>query len=242
MYISEFQKSYDNSHICKYSNHQNINKANGTKMTISHKFNLKGELTNNEKNDNSPNFWRCNGQCCAREPFHGWVKREISKREPDENDNWWQKHRSLCKGEFEKVLSPHSNRSENAPAETKKKKIEGSALVNALTMINPPTTIPVISVKVKEEKTETEMKIDGDVSQAFLKTSAFWANKVAVTAAASAVAATKAAALEEYARANAETVNCPICEGKIPRGNVIEHLEGCLGLDEPEDCLKLSLF
>lgn len=75
-----------------------VNAAAGSNITVYHTF-------HDEVNVHKTHWWRCNGPCSSRPPYHGWVKRAMN-RAPGPNDSWWARHAASCGGTFVKVRSP----------------------------------------------------------------------------------------------------------------------------------------
>ena len=50
-------------------------------------------------------WWKCNGPCQKRPPFHGVVKRSMN-RPPGPSDRWYNDHRSNCGGTYTKIKEP----------------------------------------------------------------------------------------------------------------------------------------
>ena len=68
-------------------------------------------------------WWRCNGPCRDRAPFHGWVKRAMN-RAPSPRDRWWAEHQMTCGGSYTKVKEPEGYGKKTE--KTKKVKVEGN--------------------------------------------------------------------------------------------------------------------
>ncbi|PAA54644.1 hypothetical protein BOX15_Mlig032306g2, partial [Macrostomum lignano] len=75
-----------------------INSAAGTNITVYHSF-------HDEVAVYKQHWWRCEGPCRNRPPFHGWVRRSMN-RAPGPNDTWWRSHQADCGGRFVKVKEP----------------------------------------------------------------------------------------------------------------------------------------
>lgn len=75
-----------------------INAAAGTRITIYHSFHAEVAVY-------KQHWWRCDGPCRQRPPFHGWVRRAMN-RAPGPNDTWWRDHQAGCSGSFVKVREP----------------------------------------------------------------------------------------------------------------------------------------
>jgi SprT-like domain-contaning protein Spartan len=70
-----------------------INQKASINITIYHSFHAEVALY-------KQHWWRCNGVCRNRPPFHGWVKR-ATNRAPGKNDLWWAAHQATCQGGYE---------------------------------------------------------------------------------------------------------------------------------------------
>lgn len=75
-----------------------INRLAGTNITVYHTF-------IDEVNSYKNHWWRCDGACQNRAPYHGFVKR-TSNRAPGKNDRWFRQHEKTCGGKFIKVREP----------------------------------------------------------------------------------------------------------------------------------------
>ena len=49
--------------------------------------------------------WQCDGPCRQRPPYFGLVKRSMN-RAPSARDPWWNRHVSMCGGNFHKTQEP----------------------------------------------------------------------------------------------------------------------------------------
>ncbi|ELU12573.1 hypothetical protein CAPTEDRAFT_83368, partial [Capitella teleta] len=82
--------------FCKHMNR--INQESGTKITIYHSF-------HDEVSNYRQHWWRCDGPCKSRPPYHGYVKRAMN-RAPCPRDPWWPEHQRTCGGTYTKVKEP----------------------------------------------------------------------------------------------------------------------------------------
>uniref|UniRef100_A0A914DUR2 Protein with SprT-like domain at the N terminus n=1 Tax=Acrobeloides nanus TaxID=290746 RepID=A0A914DUR2_9BILA len=85
-----------------------INQKASINITIYHSFHAEVALY-------KQHWWRCNGVCRNRPPFHGWVKR-ATNRAPGKNDLWWAAHQATCQGTFEKVREPEKPEKAKKPS------------------------------------------------------------------------------------------------------------------------------
>ncbi|XP_048223412.1 LOW QUALITY PROTEIN: DNA-dependent metalloprotease SPRTN [Perognathus longimembris pacificus] len=85
--------------FCKHM--RRINDLTGANITIYHSF-------HDEVEEYRRHWWRCDGPCQHRQPYHGYVKR-ATNRAPSRHDYWWAEHQKTCGGTFVKVREPESH-------------------------------------------------------------------------------------------------------------------------------------
>lgn len=150
--------------FCKHMNR--INKASGTKITVSPYFtqvNACRSVTHMliVVSDFSPpsfqvyhsfhdevdvyrqHWWRCNGPCQNRKPYFGYVKRAMN-RAPSALDPWWEDHRRTCGGTYVKVKEPEGyGKKGKKDAKKEGKNLENKTTGNAKTASAGAPIIPL---------------------------------------------------------------------------------------------------
>lgn len=104
-----------------------INRLAGTNISVYHTFHDEVEMY-------KTHWWRCDGMCKDRAPYHGFVKR-TSNRAPSKNDFWWNQHQQTCGGTFIKVKEPEKS-------EKKKKENVGKTGDKKPRAMRTPNAIP----------------------------------------------------------------------------------------------------
>ncbi|XP_054568956.1 DNA-dependent metalloprotease SPRTN isoform X2 [Eptesicus fuscus] len=84
--------------FCKHMHR--INRLTGANITVYHTF-------HDEVDEYRRHWWRCDGPCQFRQPYHGYVKR-ATNRAPSAHDHWWAEHQNTCGGTFIKVKEPEN--------------------------------------------------------------------------------------------------------------------------------------
>lgn len=154
--------------FCKHMNR--INKASGTKITVSQYFahvSVCRSLTR-AVSDFSPSssqiyhsfhdevdvyrqhWWRCNGSCQSRKPYFGYVKRAMN-RAPSALDPWWEDHRRTCGGTYIKVKEPEGyGKKGKKDAKKEGKNLENKATGNTKTASAGDGIIPIPPVSLSQ--------------------------------------------------------------------------------------------
>ncbi|KAM4828759.1 DNA-dependent metalloprotease SPRTN [Thomomys bottae] len=105
--------------FCKHM--RRINDLTGANITVYHSF-------HDEVEEYRRHWWRCDGPCQHRPPYHGYVKRSTN-RAPSCHDYWWAEHRKTCGGTFIKIREPE-NYSRKGKRKGKVDRQPGSAVEN----------------------------------------------------------------------------------------------------------------
>ncbi|CAG7822028.1 unnamed protein product, partial [Allacma fusca] len=117
LFVADGNREHD-AHGPKFQSHMHrINQLTGTHITIYHSF-------HDEVNHYKTHWWKCDGPCQHRPPFHGIVKRSMN-RKPGPTDTWFKSHQSTCGGTFVKIREPEAP--PKKPAKSKPKIASGPA-------------------------------------------------------------------------------------------------------------------
>lgn len=119
-----------------------INSVAGTRITVYHSFHA-------EVDYQRQHWWRCEGPCRNRPPYHGWVKRCMN-RAPGPSDRWWSDHQGSCGGKYVKVKEPEKK--VKPPSGKRKGKENG--------VVKPQSG--ALDKFFKRQKTETKEKETGE--------------------------------------------------------------------------------
>eukprot|EP00047_Mylnosiga_fluctuans_P007658 m.254747 g.254747 ORF g.254747 m.254747 type:complete len:390 (+) comp19118_c0_seq1:43-1212(+) len=100
LFVSSGTRDRD-AHGPNFCDHMSrINERAGTSISIYHTFVDEVDLFR-------VHWWRCDGPCQHRPPYHGMVKR-AQNRPPGPRDPWWARHQAECGGTYVKVREPTS--------------------------------------------------------------------------------------------------------------------------------------
>ncbi|XP_021564026.1 sprT-like domain-containing protein Spartan [Carlito syrichta] len=105
--------------FCKHMHR--INRLTGANITVYHTF-------HDEVDEYRRHWWRCDGPCQYKPPYHGYVKR-ATNRAPSAHDYWWAEHQKTCGGTYIKIKEPE-NYSKKGKGKTKLGEHPGSTVEN----------------------------------------------------------------------------------------------------------------
>ncbi|KAG9474287.1 hypothetical protein GDO78_004540 [Eleutherodactylus coqui] len=110
LFVTDNNRDHD-GHGPQFHKHMNrINGLTGAKISVFHSF-------HDEVDEYRKHWWRCNGPCRQRPPYHGYVKRAMN-RAPSKLDPWWAEHQRSCGGTFIKVKEPEKKTAKDKKEES----------------------------------------------------------------------------------------------------------------------------
>jgi len=98
LFVTDGNDNHD-GHGPEFHKHMyRLNKETGTSISVYHNF-------HDEVNLYKVHWWKCDGPCQQRPPYHGMVKRTMN-RAPQPADRWFAEHQRSCGGTYHKVKEP----------------------------------------------------------------------------------------------------------------------------------------